>query len=91
MTPDEAKTFDRFSPINFAIVTSSLPCGCVPYRDVFTYKRWKAQGLQVKRGERGIKIGTYAPITKKDEDTGEVKIIGKRPWTSAVFCRHQVE
>ena len=90
MNKAEAVRFGRYSAANAAIVEASLACGCKAYEDVFTYKRWKAQGFQVQKGETAIKIGTYAPITKKDEDTGETKVVGKRPWTRAVFCRHQV-
>ena len=91
MTADQATQFDRFSVMNATIVESSLPCGCKAYEDVFTYRRWQAQGYQVRRGEKAIKIAIYAPITQKDQDTGEETVIGKRPWTSAVFCRHQVD
>jgi len=89
MDSTEAVRFDRYSAINAAIVENSLACGCVAYEDVFTYRRWKAQGFQVQKGETAIKPSTYAPITEKDED-GETRVIGKRPWTSAVFCKHQV-
>lgn len=89
MTADQAQRFEYYSATNAGIVKACLPCGCKPYEDVFTYARWQALGYQVKKGEHGIKIGTYAPITQKDED-GE-KIVGKRPWTSTVFCRCQVK
>lgn len=86
-TPETAEHFDRYSLINAVIVEHSKKCDCKPYEDVFTYARWQAQGYQVRKGEHGIKIGTFAPIT--DKVTKEV--IGKRPWTSAVFCRCQVD
>ena len=44
MTAAEAVTFERYSPTNAAIVSASLPCGCEPYQDVFTFRRWIAQG-----------------------------------------------
>ena len=87
MTSDEARTFERYSAFNAATVKASLPCGCEPYEDVFTFKRWIAQGLVVRKGEHAVRISTYAPIT--DKETGE--IIGRRPWRSAVFCRHQTD
>ena len=91
MTAEDAVRFDRFSAVNYAIVAASLPCGCQPYQDVFTYRRCAAQGFQVQKGQKAVKIATYAPITRKNQDTGEDEVIGKRPWTSAVFCRHQVQ
>jgi hypothetical protein len=50
-TPETARQFDRFSVANAVTVKQALPCGCEPYVDVFTCKRWKAQGFQVQRGE----------------------------------------
>lgn len=91
MSADEARTFDRYSPANAARVASALTCGCVPYVDVFTYARWTAQGRQVRKGETAVKLATYAPVTKTDEATGERRIVGRRPWRSAVFCRHQTD
>ena len=90
LSAEEAVRFERYSAMNAGIVENSLPCGCKAYQDVFTYRRWAAQGMQVQKGQKAIKIGTYAPVTQKDKETGEVKVIGKRPWVSAVFCRHQV-
>ena len=93
MTSEEARTFERYSAFNAATVKASLPlqggmpCGCEPYQDVFTFKRWIAQGRVVRKGEHAVRISTYAPIT--DKETGE--IIGRRPWRSAVFCRHQTD
>jgi len=86
MTAAQAVRFDRYSSTNAGIVAISFECDCVPYEDVFTYRRWMAQGFQVQKGEKAIKITTYRPI--KDKDTDE--IVGKAPTTSAVFCRHQV-
>jgi antirestriction protein ArdC len=90
MTSATATSFDRFSLQNAAIVENAAPCDCEAYRDIYTYARWQAQGMQVRKGEHGTKISTYAPITAKD-DAGQTVVVGKRPWTSTVFCRHQVE
>ena len=49
-TPETARHFDRYSIANAVTVKQALPCGCEPYVDVFTYRRWKAQGFQVQRG-----------------------------------------
>lgn len=87
ITPENAHSFDRYSVINAMTVESARTCGCKAYESVFTYNRWRAMGYQVRKGEHGIKIGTFAPVT--DKETKE--IIGKRPWTSTVFCRCQVD
>ena len=89
MTAGEARTFDRYSVANAVQVKRSLECGCQPYQDVFTYRRWQGQGFQVQRGEKAIKLPTIQQVEHQDQDTGEVtlrKLFG----TASVFCRHQV-
>ena len=90
MTAAQATTFGAYSVSNAAQVKRSLACGCEPYRDVFTYNRWKAQGFQVQRGEKAIKIPVVKVVATENKDTGAEetrKLLG----TGAVFCRHQVE
>lgn len=89
MTVAEAKTF-HYSAANHtkvltAIAAKVVPCGCVPYTDVFNYRRWQAQGMQVQRGEKMlVKLPT---IYMTDSDGQESKRMG----SSAVFCRCQVK
>ena len=90
MTSSEARHFERFSVQNAAIVAEAFPCGCEAYVDVFTYRRWQAQGFQVQKGEKSVRVTTWIPIKHTDETTGEKKVVGKRPKVAAVFCRHQV-
>ena len=52
-----------------------------PRVNVLTFQAWKAKGRVVRRGEHGVKVITWIPVT--DKQTGE--ITGKRPWTSTVF------
>ena len=90
MSSADARTFSRFSVMNAAIVKRALPCGCEPYADVFTYRRWLAQGYQVQKGQHAIKLALVKSIVHKDEDTGEEstrRLLG----SSAVFCRCQVK
>lgn len=90
MTPAQATSFNTYSVANAAHVKHSLACGCEPYRDVFTYRRWQAQGFQVQRGEKAVKIPVVKNIEREDKDTGEItqhKLLG----SGAVFCRHQVK
>ena len=84
MTPTEAQQFSRTSATNAATVKMALPCGCVPYQDVFTYNRWLAQAMQVQKGQRAIRLPLIKIIA--NDDGTEKKYLGK----SAVFCRHQV-
>ena len=85
MTIAEAKTF-HYSAANYikvqhAIEAKPVPCSCVPYKDVFNYRRWQAQGMQVQRGEKGlVKLPTIMVIEKDGQET-------KRMGSSTVFCR----
>jgi hypothetical protein len=89
-TPETARHFDRYSVANAVAVKQSLPCGCEPYRDVFTYLRWKAQGFQVQRGQKAIKLPLVYGRTESDPETGEARTV-RRVGRSAVFCRCQVK
>ena len=90
MTAADARRFDRFSVGNAVAVKSALECGCEPYEDVFTYKRWQAQGMQVQRGEKAIRLPLIYQRTERDPETGEEKT-ARRMGRSAVFCRCQVK
>ena len=94
MTAEQARTFDGHSAANATILTHAAEqrgCQCKPYQDWYTYKRWRAQGMQVQKGEKGTKLGTFIPTYTTDSDTGEKVKTGTRPWTSHVFCRCQVK
>lgn len=93
MTTARARTFDRMSTAHAAILALAAEtngCACVAYQDWFTYRRWQAQGQQVQKGEHGVKLTTWIPVTKTDDD-GTKKVTGKRPKGYTVFCRCQVK
>lgn len=58
MSADEARYFNSFSHANVTLLMSMLKCRCQPYDDVFTFKRWLAQGLAVQKGQHGYKLQT---------------------------------
>lgn len=89
-TPETARQFDRYSIANAVTVKQALPCGCEPYVDVFTFRRWKAQGFQVQRGERAVRLPLIYQRTETDPNTGEERT-RQRAGRSAVFCRCQVK
>ncbi|MEE9612352.1 MAG: hypothetical protein V3W19_13945 [Desulfatiglandales bacterium] len=99
MTAKQAKEFDTISEKNYLMVKALLasksdPCQCEPYKDVFTYGRWKAQGYQVQRGSKAIKAPLVKRGTKEVEHptTGEKDIKHWRVMTvSYLFCRCQVK
>ena len=94
MNATQAQTFDGYSVTNAAIlqgVAAARGCTCEPYQDFFTYQRWLAQGFQVRKGEHSTRLAVFVAVSKRDPDTGETQIVGKRPFTAHVFCRHQVD
>ena len=89
MSATEARTFDRYSVGNAALVMMQRGCGCEPYRDVFTYNRWRAQGFQVQKGEKAIRLPHVRTVRVRDEKTGE-ESERRLLRSSSVFCRCQV-
>ncbi|MDO8671211.1 MAG: ArdC-like ssDNA-binding domain-containing protein [Dehalococcoidia bacterium] len=90
MSAQEARSFQRYSVMNASHIKSALACGCEPYEDVFTYRRWLALGCQVRRGEKAVKIAIRTLKTWTDKETQEEKT-GLINAGAAVFCRCQVE
>lgn len=65
-----------------------------PRENVFTYHAWRAKGRQVRRGEKGVRVVTFVPMTKKTEDDdGETtrQNIGRRPRAATVFHVSQTD
>lgn len=56
-----------------------------PRENVFTFHAWRALGRTVKKGEKGVRVMTWIPMTKKNADTGEANPIGRRPKFTTVF------
>ena len=58
-----------------------------PRENVFTYHAWRALGRQVRRGEHGVSVCTWVPMSRKDAITEENPsgTIGRRPKGSTVF------
>jgi hypothetical protein len=91
LTAKDARQFTHFSIHNAVQAQLACPDGtCEAYKDIFTFRRWKAQGHFVRKGEKGTKISTWIRKTETDEE-GNERVVGQRPKTAIVFCRHQVE
>jgi len=75
----------NFSMSNFVPVISEFAARGIPVdeilpkENVFTYRAWRALGRQVRKGEKGVSIGVWRPISKEtvDEATGEKKRTGR--------------
>jgi hypothetical protein len=66
------------------------PDDILPRQNVFTYNAWLALNRQVKKGEHGVKVCTWVPVTKTDKTTGEKEKF-KRPKLTTVFHVTQTE
>lgn len=89
MSASEALDFHHFSVHNALQAQLACPeASCEAYRDIFTRRRWRAQGYRVRKGEQGTVITTWITTPPADDD-GEKPV--RRPKRVFVFCRHQVE
>lgn len=90
MSATEALDFHHFSVNN--AVQAQLACpeaACEAYKDIFTRRRWQAQGHAIRKGEKGTVITTWI-MTRSGKEDGDEKPF-RRPKRVLVFCRHQVE
>lgn len=61
-----------------------------PRENVFTFHAWRAKGRTVRKGEHGVKVITWKPITRTDPKTGKettLRIMG----SATVFHVSQTE
>ena len=93
LTAETAKQFEHGASIPHILILAQAAkergCTCEAYVDWFTYRRWQAQGYQVQRGEKGVKLTTFKPVEKVDEKSKTVT--RSVPRTTTVFCRCQVK
>ena len=59
-----------------------------PRENIFTFHAWKALGRSVKKGEHGVKIITWVPMSKKTVEGTEAF---KTPRNVTVFHISQTE
>lgn len=84
------------STANYAAIFSGFAAKGIPEPDilprenVLTFWAWQAVGRKVKRGEHGVRVVTWIPMTKKDSD-GVAQPIGRKPRTTTVFHISQTE
>ena len=89
MSAEEARTFQHYSVHNAVQAQQACSEGlCEAYRDIFTYRRWRAQGYQVQRGEKGTPVTTWITTTRMDENGDPVTF--RHAKRTVLFCRHQV-
>ena len=63
-----------------------------PRENVFTFQAWKAKGRQVQKGQHGVKICTYVPMTTKQTEASDTKPnTYRRPRMVTVFHVSQTD
>jgi len=64
-----------------------------PRENVFTYHAWLALGRQVRKGEHGVQVLTWVPMTRKADISPENPsgTIGRRPKSTTVFHATQTD
>ncbi len=91
LSAEEARRFHHFSVHNAVAAEAACPTlECRAYSDIFTFRRWLAQGYAVKKEEQGTRVTTWIAVPERDDDEGRVAR-RTRPKTAVLFCRHQVE
>ena len=85
------QSYSNFPAIFQGFAAKGIPESEIkPRENVFTFDAWKALGRVVRRGEHGVKVGTFIECTKENKETGE-KESYRRPWTTTVFHVSQTE
>ena len=89
MTAEQAMSFERgISMTSVLLLTAEAErrgCGCVPYTDWYTYRRWQALGYQVQKGEKGFRLAVFREVEDREGKTRSI------PWSTTVFCKCQVK
>jgi antirestriction protein ArdC len=84
------QSFMNYLPIIQGFVEMGIPADEIePRVNVFTFNAWKALGRTVSKGQHGIKVVTWVPMTKKVEDGTEESF--RRPKSTTVFHISQTE
>ena len=82
----------NYAPIFDGFMAKGIPEGQIlPRENVFTFHAWRALGRTVRRGEHGVRVTTWVPMTRKDPETGDSTPIGRRPKGTTVFHVSQTD
>ena len=87
------QSLGNYATVIREFMEKGIPCEEIrPRENVFTFQAWKALGRFVRKGEHGVKIITFIPTTRKEEENGEQKErVSTRPWSTTVFHVSQTE
>ena len=82
----------NYAPIFEGFIAIGIPEADIrPRENVFTFHAWKALNRHVRKGEHGVRITTWVPITKRNLETGETEETGRMPHYTTVFHVSQTD
>lgn len=83
----------NYQTIVEGFMARGIPAGeIIPRVNVFTYNAWLAAGRQVRKGEKGVRVVTFVPMSFKDgAPQGEPKKMAMRPKNTTVFHVSQTD
>jgi len=74
---EKTEEFEKFSIGSYSIKNKMLIfMQCPEAKEIKGYRAWKAEGRQVQKGQKSIRI--FAPLTKKNEKTNDDEVFGFR-------------
>ena len=89
---EQGQSWTNYPAIFAGFMAKGIPESDIePRVNVLTFQAWKAKSRHVRKGEHGVRVTTWVPMTKTDEATGERKVIGKRPFSAVVFHVSQTD
>ena len=63
------QSFSNYGAIYSGFIEKGIPESDIdPRVNVFTFHAWKALGRQVRKGEHGVKVCTYVPMSKVEHE-----------------------
>lgn len=82
----QGQSFANYQSIFDGFLAMGIPAAeILPRENVLTFEAWRALGRVVCKGQHGVKVVTWVPMTRKDETTGNSEPIGRRPKSTTVF------
>ena len=82
---ETGQTLSNYPAIYEGLMDKGIPeSEILPRENVFTFHAWRAKGRTVKRGEKGVRVITWIPVTHTDKKTGE-ETEGRIPRNAHVF------
>jgi antirestriction protein ArdC len=82
-----SKALNSASTMNYEAIFNGFSSMGIPMADilprenVFTFKAWEELGRVVKKGEHGVSVLTWVPVTKKIEGAEDVEFATPRKTT----------